>query len=298
MSILSKLGLAGLCFAYACVTSSCSATYPPGADPERVARPAISPVDNGRLKRGGTITVGVTTDLPGWGQLNVGDNSRTGFDIEMMNWLASQIGFKPNYVDVTLRERESALAGGPEERRVHIVAAAFSITDNRRKNVTFVGPYMITRQGIMVREGDSRIKTVSDLEGKTVCTGTGTTSLEQLKRSGVDMTIVDEPGLNACVQRLLDGKSVDAVSTDQLILAGMEQTASDRLHVIPDLTFGGQERYGLGIPLGDVEDCKLLTKELQNFMNKGYWAQFFKLRFPKLDFDQHKPNAFELDRCE
>ncbi|MCP2363469.1 glutamate transport system substrate-binding protein [Nonomuraea thailandensis] len=239
----------------------------------------------------------MTTDLPGWGQLDVGDNSRSGFDIEMMNWLASQVGFKPNYVDVTLSERETALAGGPEERRVHIVAAAYSMTDSRRKNVTFVGPYMITRQGIMVREGDSRIKTVSDLKGKTVCTGTGTTSLEQLKSSGVDMTIIDEPGLNACAQRLLDGETIDAVSTDQLILAGMAQTAPERLHVIPDLTFGGQERYGLGLPLGDVEDCKILTEELQNFMNKGYWAQFFKLRFPELDPDEHKPNAFELDRC-
>jgi glutamate transport system substrate-binding protein len=289
---LFRLGLAALLSAHVFVTPACTVNDRSGRTPGQT----ISPADNGRLARGGSITVGVTTDLPGWGQLTVGENFRSGFDIDMMNWLASRINFKPNYVDLTLAERDAALQGEPEERQAHMVAAVFSITDERRKRITFAGPYMITRQGIMVRTGDSRINAISDLEGASVCTGAGTTSLEQLNRSGIDMNIIDEPSLNACVKRL-NNNSVDAVSTDQLILAGLAQTDPENLHVIPDLNFGAQERYGIGLPLGDVEDCKILVKELQIFINQGYWAQFFKLRFPGLQPDQYQPKAFNLDQC-
>ncbi|MFI7641406.1 hypothetical protein [Nonomuraea sp. NPDC049400] len=94
------------------------------------------------------------------------------------------------------------------------------------------------------------------------------------------MNITKEQGLNACVTRLLVGKSVDAVSTDQLLLAGLAKTAAEKLHVVPNLTFGAQERYGIGLPLGDVEDCEILRTTLQDFVNSGDWAQFFQQRFP------------------
>ncbi|WP_176993816.1 transporter substrate-binding domain-containing protein [Nonomuraea jiangxiensis] len=240
----------------------------------------------------------MTTDLPGWSALTIGENSRSGFDIDLVKWLASRLDFTPNYVDLTLAQRESALRGGADERKAHLVAAVFSITDERRKRVMFAGPYMVTRQGFMVRKGDTRINAMADLKGKTVCTGAGTTSLKQLKDSGIKMNVTDEQGMNACVARLLEGKSVDAVSTDQLMLAGLAQTDPERLEVLPDLTFGAQERYGLGLPLGDVADCEIVTKELQDFINQGYWSQFFRQRFPGLEPDPYQPDPFNLNACE
>ncbi len=249
------------------------------------------------FSRPGGVNVGTNTDQPGFGQLTPGGNERGGFDVDLWRWLGSHVPpiFTPIPVDLTIDERIRAL----QEGRVQLVVETFSITDERRKLVGFAGPYMITRQGVMVRTGDQRIRVIDDLAGKVVCTISGSTSLEQLNAGSLKQQIVItvEKGAKGCVDRLV-GQQVDAVSTDELILKGFALNDPTRLSLVRNLTFGAQERYGIGLPHGDIAACKVTTAKLKEFITSGSWDLFFSQHFPDLPHEPHKPDPYNLDPCD
>lgn len=273
------------CFALtACATNSAAIDQPTTSTaPDIFSRP-------------GGVNVGVVTDAPGFGELEPGSNIREGFDVDLYRWLGNHVPptFTPIPVDLTIDERVNALRDG----RVQLVAATFSITDERRKSITFAGPYMLTHQGMMVRAGDTRIHSAKDLTGMTVCTLSGSTSLIQLDegtlRNQIMLTV--EKSYKQCVDRLLGGQ-VDAVSTDQIVLDGLAATDPTRLAVVDGFTFGAEERYGIGLPYGDTAACEIMTAKIREFIISGSWDQFFEKHFPNVDHSNYKPDPYNLDSC-
>jgi glutamate transport system substrate-binding protein len=249
------------------------------------------------FSRPGGVNVGTITDEPGFGQLTPGANERGGFDVDLYRWLGNHVPptFTPVPVDLTIDERIGALTEG----KVQLVVETFSITDERRKSIGFAGPYMITKQGMMVRAGDHRIRTINDLAGKTICTISGSTSLDQLNEGPLkhQITITVEKGYKGCSDRLLN-EQVDAVSTDAIILEGFALNDSTRLSVVKTLTFGAQERFGVGLPRGDVAACKTMTAKLREFITSGSWDVFFSQHFPNLPHELYKPDPYNLDPCD
>jgi glutamate transport system substrate-binding protein len=244
----------------------------------------------------GLVNVGVGNDLPGAATLTPGANLRAGFDIDLVRWLGQNLpghSFDPTFVDTPIAERQSSLQSG----RVRMVVEVFSITDERRRTMDFAGPYLITQQGALVRSDDTSVTDVNSFAGKTVCAPTGSTSVQQLPQVLQDKIILrQEPGNSSCVDLLTRGQ-VDIVSTDQLILDGFAR-ADPRVRVLPDLKFGSEERYGVGLPDGDAATCEDVTQALSRFIAGGSWNQFFLANFPGLDPAAYKPDPYALDRCE
>ncbi|HEY0639398.1 MAG TPA: transporter substrate-binding domain-containing protein [Pseudonocardiaceae bacterium] len=237
--------------------------------------------------------IGVGIDLPGFGLIDPATGVQSGFDIELAQWLGrnSDPPFTPVLVPVTIGARDDKIVSG----ETPIVVDVYSITDRRREKVGFAGPYLITEQGVLVRAGDTRIRTLADLSGKAVCTQNGSTSLEQLDQGSVAVT--SDIGTMQCVERLLAGQ-VDAVSTDQLILHGFAQR-NPALAVVDGLTFGSDERYGIGLPKGDVELCRRFTDLLRKFIVDGRWDEAFRANFgTRLTAAHYKPDPYSLDPCE
>jgi glutamate transport system substrate-binding protein len=249
------------------------------------------------FSRPGGVNVGTVTDGPGFGELKPGSNKREGFDVDLYRWLGNHVSptFIPIPVDLTLDERVNALRDG----RVQLVVATFSITDERRKSIGFAGPYMITHQGMMVRMGDTRIRNTKSLTGMTICTLSGSTSLMQLNEGLLKNQIIltVEKAYNICVDRLLSGQ-VDAVSTDQIVLDGLAANDPTHLSVVKELTFGTEERYGIGLPHGDIETCQAMTAKIREFITSGSWDQFFSEHFPNVDHGPYKPDPYNLDSCD
>jgi glutamate transport system substrate-binding protein len=237
------------------------------------------------------INIGVKSDQPGWGFEE--NYSRSGFDYDFANWLADKMCFTATFVNVASAQREEYLRNG----RVDLIIATFSKTDDRASRVSFAAPYVLNRQGVLVRAGDDRIQRIADLDGKAVCTASGTTSLTQLREAeSVHITTVALTGFRECMEELIAGR-VDALSTDQLILYGMAEH-DPRLAVVPDLVFGHQERYGIGIPYGQTQWCEELTKMIRKFIVGGEWESFFKHHLPNVEQPfRYRPDPNLLDRC-
>ena len=118
--------------------------------------------------------------------------------------------------------------------------ASYSITDERRQVVGQAGPYMVTGQQLLVPE-DSDVEATDDLQGKEVCSVTGSTSLDNVKAEGMKPVGFDT--YSQCVEKVLDG-TVEAMSTDGTILAGYAAQNEGELKVVGEPF--SEERIGVG----------------------------------------------------
>lgn len=211
-----------------------------------------------------SLTVGVKADQPGLG-LEVGDGDIEGFDVDVALYIAERLGApkEVEFVGVTSAEREEKLISG----EVDMVVATYSITPVRKTQVTFGGPYYVAKQDVLVRAEDTDIQGVRDLEGLSVCQGQGSNSAVRITKGlGIDVQQMDAPSYSACIDSLREG-NVDAVSTDNLILAGFlaEDPSAFRLvnHPFTD------EKYGVGLPHGDVRACEAVNKAISEMYQDG-----------------------------
>ena len=205
-----------------------------------------SPTFDAMTERG-TVKVGVKEDQPGLGYLDAATGERTGFDIEIAKWIAASLGFaedKIEFVAIPSANREAAIVNGD----IDYYVGTYSITDKRKEQIDFAGPYFITGQGILVAADNEDIKSEEDLAGTTVCSATGSTPIQNIKTNFPDTNTEEFDTYSQCVEALNDG-SVDAVTTDEAILIGYAAQDPDNLKVVGKPFT--EERYGVGLPKGD-----------------------------------------------
>lgn len=210
-----------------------------------------------------SLTIGVKDDQPGLG-LDV-DGDLVGFDVDVALYIADHMGIDDvELVGVTSAEREDALI----EEEVDMVVATYSITPERKTEVTYGGPYYVAKQDILVRADEDAVEGVRDLEGRSVCQGEGSNSAFRITDGlGIDVSELQEvDSYSACIERLGDG-SVDAVSTDDLILAGFLAEDPDAFRFVNNPFT--DEKYGVGLPHGDVAACEAVNKAVTEMYQDG-----------------------------
>ena len=199
------------------------------------------------MKSADKVVIGVKEDQPGLGFLDATTGERTGFDIEIAEWVAASLGFsqdKIEYKAIPSANRESAIVNGD----IDYYVGTYSITDKRKEQIDFAGPYFITGQGLLVAANNDSIKSENDLAGKTVCSATGSTPLQNITANFPDTKTNSFDTYSQCVEALKDGQT-DAVTTDQAILIGYASQDPDNLKVVGEPF--SVENYGVGLPKGD-----------------------------------------------
>ncbi|WP_298040298.1 glutamate ABC transporter substrate-binding protein [uncultured Microbacterium sp.] len=206
-----------------------------------------SPTFDAMTKRDGVI-IGVKEDQPGLGYLDVTTQERSGFDVDIARWIAASLGFDENQIEykpIASANREQAIVNG----EIDYYVGTYSINDKRKELIDFAGPYFITGQGLLVGADAEDAEAIEDFNGKTVCSATGSTPIQNIKANFPEITTVEYDLYSACVEDLLNGK-VDAVTTDQAILIGYAAQYPDEIKVTGGLFT--EERYGVGLAKGDT----------------------------------------------
>ncbi len=194
------------------------------------------------------MRIGVKEDQPGLGYLDAATGKRSGFDIEVARWIAASLGFDDSRIEykaIPSANREAAIVNGD----IDFYVGTYSITDKRKEQIGFAGPYLETGQGLLVAKATKDIASEADLAGKRVCSATGSTPIQNIKQNFPDTRTSEFDTYSQCVTAMLDGKA-DAVTTDQAILIGYAAQRPDELAVV------GQpfsvEKYGIGVARGDA----------------------------------------------
>ncbi|MGX4689446.1 glutamate ABC transporter substrate-binding protein [Streptomyces sp. JNUCC 63] len=230
---------------------------------------------------GGKIKVGIKFDQPGLG-LKQPDGSFAGFDVDVATYVAKQLGYKPDqieWVETKSADRENALARGD----VKFIVATYSINDERKQKVDFAGPYLLAHQDLLVKS-DSDISKGTDLNGKKLCSVTGSTSAQNVQKTIAPKADLREyGGYSECIAGLQSG-AVDAVTTDDSILAGFaSQDKYKGQFKLAGLKLSN-ENYGIGVKKGDTATLDKINSALEKMVGDGSWDTAVKKNFGPADY--------------
>lgn len=214
------------------------------------------------------LTIGIKYDQPGLGLQDGAEY--TGFDVDVAKYVAAELGYSED--QITFREspsanRESMLQNGD----VDMIFATYSITDDRKEVIDFAGPYFVAGQDLLVASDNTDITGPEDLEGKNLCSVTGSTSAEKIKTDYAEgVQLLERPGYAECVTALVAGQ-VDAVTTDDIILAGLAAANGDGNLKVVGNPFS-EERYGVGLPKGS-DQCEDINAAITKMIEEGAWDE-------------------------
>lgn len=234
-----------------------------------VAAAACSGESGAGRTTGDTIRIGVSADQPGLSQRD-GETFR-GFEVDVAAYVARELGFAEDgvvFAEIPPSQRESAIQGG----QVSLIIAAYPITDARRAQVSFAGPYFVAGQDLLVAADGTGITGPSGMNGRTLCSGRATLG-ERVRKEYASLVELVELGTDSrCVEALAAG-TVDAVTADDLVLAGFaaQQQYAGRFRVVgrPFSTVS----YGVGLQKGDLELCAKVNAALEEMVSDGSWQQ-------------------------
>jgi glutamate transport system substrate-binding protein len=240
--------------------AACGSGGAPAAEPTPV--PGATP--------GGKLTIGIPVDEPGIG-VKDGD-TYSGFDVETAKYVAKALGVPPEnitWVESTGAQREAMLTGGQAD----LIVSTFTINDERKQKVDFAGPYFIAHQDLLVRRNETEITGPETLNGKDLCTVSGTTSAQNVLRFYQGRINLKElPRYSDCVAALANSE-VDAVTTDDVILAGYAASPQykGRLKVIGKGF--SDESYGIGVKKGNTALKDQVNAALKQYVSDGSWQR-------------------------
>jgi glutamate transport system substrate-binding protein len=202
--------------------------------------------------------------------------------------VSANLGFDPDkieYKEIPSANRETAIAGG----EIDYYVGTYSITDKRKKQVGFAGPYFIAGQDLLVRKDDTSMDAgKTALKGKKVCSATGSTPIQRVKDEQLTeaSNISEFKTYSECVSQLLDSKT-DAVTTDDAILKGYAATAPDELRVVGKPF--SVEKYGIGLPLADKALRDQVNTILEKSASDGTWKKIYDETLGKSGSDSTPP---------
>ncbi|TLQ47807.1 glutamate ABC transporter substrate-binding protein [Streptomyces marianii] len=199
-----------------------------------------------RAKREGKIVIGSKDDQPFLASVDA-NGDRSGFDIEVARMVAADLGFSADQIEFrTVRSdsREEAIARGD----VDLYVGTYTMNAERMKKVDFAGPYHLAGADLLVRMTEMQIDGPQALKGKKVCSVSGSTPLQEIRKPNYGAIAVELQSYPECVRQLLDEK-VDAVTTDDAILMGYAAQHLLKIRVV-GAPFT-KEPYGIGMKKGD-----------------------------------------------
>jgi polar amino acid transport system substrate-binding protein len=169
------------------------------------------------IKKSGKIRIAVDLGVPPYGMTD-DKMQATGSDIETAKLLAADWGLQFEHVPTTGAARIPSLQTG----KADLVISTLSITPERAKVIDFSKGYAVLRT-VIAAPKNITLKSMADLDGKTVGTVRGTTHDTQLTKEGPKgMKLVRYEDDATEAQAFLSGQ-VDIFSTAELLVAPIDK---------------------------------------------------------------------------
>lgn len=218
----------------------------------------------------GTLTIAVEGTYPPF-EFQSEAGELQGFDVELMNAIASSAGFKIKYQNLPFAGMIPAL----QARTIDAAVAAMTITESRALTVSFSRPYFKSGLAIATRANNQDITSFDSLKNKRIAVQIGTTGAQKAaKIPGADVRSFDDAP--TAIRELLNG-NVDALLHDQpVILYAINSADVQGIRVVGQLLT--EEYFGFPTPKGSP-NLALINRGLTTVLKNGTYAQLYKRWF-------------------
>ena len=217
------------------------------------------------IKKEGVLKVGVKDDVPGFGLLNTETNEIEGFEIDLAKKIAEEITGDPENVELTA---VTAKTRGPllDNGELDLIAATFTITDERKETYNFSESYYEDAVGILVKK-DKNYGSIKDMDGATIGVAQSSSSEESMEEAAKENNITlkfSEFPQYADIKAALDSGRVDGFAVDRSILNGY---VDENTEILPD-RFAAQD-YGIAVKKENTELSEYLNELLEKWSKDG-----------------------------
>jgi polar amino acid transport system substrate-binding protein len=258
----------------------------PGAEAIAQDKPMIEEV-----KARGVLRAGVKNDAPQMGFVDDKGNL-AGFEIDLINDMARRLGVKIEFEPVKASNRVQLL----QQKKIDLIIATVSHYRSRDKVVDFSIAYLYTPQTLLVK-ASSGIKSVADLVGKRVGVDAGSGAVKKIPEVQPKATVQAFQGWPEAFFALERG-TVDAVATDNILLAGLRIAAPkpDDYVLLNKGGFYSGGYYAIALRENDSKSRDEINFLLQDQWKDGTWQKAFdkwlgkdsNLKMSLADFDDFK----------
>ena len=294
-------------FARFCALLAGVLTLGPAAAQPRPAA-AVAPF-SGTLQKiyeTGVIRIGHRENSPPFAFLDA-QRRPIGYSVDLCDVVVEQLGqhvrqiLRVEYVPVSPSNRFELVKSGA----VDLECGSTTASTERRTLFDFSPPIFVTGTKLLVKRG-SGIRSLRDLQGKTVVLTSGTVHADTVpriaQRQKVAIQFVFAPDHDASFKILADGKA-DAFANDDIQLFGaiaLRNAASDYRVVGDFLTYAD---YALMFRRGDTEFAEAVNQAFQHMAGSGetraIYRRWFEQRLPdgaklNVPMSPHLEHVFQL----
>lgn len=224
------------------------------------------------IKDRGVLKVGTKVDVPKFGYRDPKTNKIDGFEIDIARAIAKKILGNPEKIDL---QGVSAKTRGPllDNGEIDIVAATFTITEERKLSFNFSEPYFTDGVGLLVKKKNG-FKNLKSLNGKKIGVAQSATTRkaiqEEANKQGVKVDFL-EFATYPEIKAALDSGRVDCFSVDTAILLGYVDNST----VLLADRFSPQT-YGVASKKSNTALAELINKTILDMKKSGELDKLIK----------------------
>jgi len=237
-----------------------------------IAAAAADAPDIKVIKDRGVLKVGTKVDVPKFGYRDPKTNKIEGFEIDIARAIAKKIFGNPDKIDL---QGVSAKTRGPllDNGELDIVAATFTITEERKLSFNFSEPYFTDGVGLLVKKKNG-YTSLKSLNGKKIGVAQSATTKkaiqEEATKQGIKVDFL-EFATYPEIKAALDSGRIDCFSVDTAILLGYVDASTallaDRF---------SPQTYGIASKKSNTALAALINKTVLDMKKSGELDKIMK----------------------
>ena len=225
-----------------------------------------------KIKSAGKIVVGLEGD---WQPFSYHDDNDklVGYDVEVAKNIAKKLGVKADIQEGPW----DGLFAGMDSGRYDIVVNGVDVTEEREKKYDFSDPYAYDHTVLIVKKGNTDIKSFDDLKGKTTANSIGSTYQEIGEQYGATVKGVDT--LVETLQMVKNGQVDATINASTSFGDYMKYNPDDPLEIAA--TAEEATAYAIPMEKGEVNATlkEAINKALKEMRDDGTLKQLSEKYF-------------------
>lgn len=213
---------------------------------------------------------GIDADFPPFAFVGK-DGKPTGFDVESLDWIAKEMGFKVEHRPTEWATIVPALTS----KKIDIVASGMSITDARKKEIDFSTPYWSVKQVLVTKADSALTPEAAMVPGKKIGVQAGTSEAKWIKENLLDKGVkkfemVEYQSSALAIEDVLNGRIAAAAMDDSPARKAIEEKKA--VKIIGEFGMPG-EQFGYGMRKDDKEFQAKINEGLGKLMASPKWKE-------------------------